>query len=813
MQTIPQVHRTDTDRPVLPGFNDVRVKTVATSLIAGFLLSGVALRADDPVRFHATVPDGFCCDGGVCDQGWYAAVLLIEQPDEPFRSQAASQDYDQAATAVRNWQSQFVGRPRRLVLVTQQNARFPVELATADRIFGPACPQTPTAARVIAWTQKVDDTWSLMLHVDGRTRTLTKSPRLLTSPAVAATSDGFLVACETSTGREGQILLFDGVSDPPLTFPGRNPQLASAGEHSIVLSELSTRNEIRLQARTVKSGVITQTTSLPHRDDYTFNADMIYAPHQRRFIVVAESCPAFGMNDLFGQHRDIDVYALHEGQQTFVPFPADSNRLPDPRRAFRIRSVENMTPIRPQIFLIDGRPVAGYRRFRFRGNKTFGWDILLSRLADAGWSRPQRITETYGMPDTGFDLLPFNDSLLAVFAACDQNGNSSPCTSHHVRLTEIDRAAALPDTEIPSANQGEYEYPTSVRDIAPAPPRPVGVPDDWFLLFGDTHQHSTYSKCTSAYNGMPDEVLRYLRDVLDLDVLCLSEHGCYLSSPSITYTLDLCEAAAGEDRLLLFATEPGTQPGRHTNYFAVDREVFERLQLITLGHRHNRHAIYRQLKEDLPPGSVLAARHFHGRAVTGEDNLRASFDPDIEVAMEAMQGRVNAMLPGDENGRKSELFPTNFLNAGCKVGIIGGTDHYRGEGPNHFCLTGFWVKERTGAAVLEAIRRRRTVGMADAKIGLWATLNGQPMGSEVTVSDEVSVEVSVACASGVRRACLIRDGELLPWQNVDATQSVFTLTDASPPSGEHWYVVTIEADTVFKDTAIAHASPFFVTHP
>ena len=39
-------------------------------------------------------------------------------------------------------------------------------------------------------------------------------------------------------------------------------------------------------------------------------------------MVVAESCPAFGMDDLFGQHRDIDVYAMGAEDKVFKPFPA-----------------------------------------------------------------------------------------------------------------------------------------------------------------------------------------------------------------------------------------------------------------------------------------------------------------------------------------------------------------------------------------------------------------------------------------------------------------------------------------------------------
>ena len=146
--------------------------------------------------------------------------------------------------------------------------------------------------------------------------------------------------------------------------------------------------------------------------------------------------------------------------------------------AFRNRSVENMTPIRPQIFLIDEQPVIGYRRFRFRGNKTFGWDLFLSRFDTTGWGKPVRVSESYGMLDTGFAVLPTGKT---VFAACDQASDSMPCVNHRVILAEIVKSFALPDIEIPARNKASYVYPASVRDIAPAPLRPTAVPDQYYL--------------------------------------------------------------------------------------------------------------------------------------------------------------------------------------------------------------------------------------------------------------------------------------------------------------------------------------------
>ena len=109
------------------------------AVIGLLMLSNILCAQDSDGLLKAEVPGGFCCDGGTTDAGWYAAVMLIEQPDEPFRSQAASSDYALSADVVRNWQSHF-SQPRRLVLVTEQDPSVEVEIARADRILGSHVP-------------------------------------------------------------------------------------------------------------------------------------------------------------------------------------------------------------------------------------------------------------------------------------------------------------------------------------------------------------------------------------------------------------------------------------------------------------------------------------------------------------------------------------------------------------------------------------------------------------------------------------------------------------------------------------------------
>ena len=52
------------------------------------------------------------------------------------------------------------------------------------------------------------------------------------------------------------------------------------------------------------------------------------------------------------------------------------------------------------------------------------------------------------------------------------------------------------------------------------------------------------------------------------------------------------------------------------------------------------------------------------------------------------------------------------------LGLVGGSDHSSDAGPNHFCLTGFWVDEVTPEAVWEALWSRRTLAFSNGKISI-----------------------------------------------------------------------------------------------
>ena len=509
-----------------------------------------------------------------------------------------------------------------------------------------------------------------------------------------------------------------------------------------------------------------------------------------------------------GLHRDLKAWFWKDGD-TPTEISGEAGRLPVERRAYNYWSTENMPPIRPTVFFDDGRPVVTFRQFRHFAFKTFGWDIWLCQYDGSFWKEPVRLSEHLSSPDTGYGVVSINGRYIGAFPCLDNPGIHTRSSNHRVEIMKFSRDHHLPLPEVPEDKRDTYFVTTGFRNIAPPPP-PLEEPyRERTLIWGDLHQHTNYSKCVSAMDGCTDEMFRYARDVLGCRVFTFMDHSPQMSGPANTWLSDQLEILAGDYGVPLFGSEPGTRPGHDTNWYAYNRELYDRLRCILDSHERDRQKMYRQALEDLPTGSILALRHFHG-GMMADDELVQSFEPQLEVAMEAMQGRTNALM----SRREEPPFPNRFLNTGFKIGLVGGTDHYRGRGPNHFCLTGFWVKEISVNGVWEALRNRYTIAMSDAKIAMSATLNGQPMGRAVAIDSgmEVRIRLSASCGHQIVRATLIRDGAILPWTEVHENYVTVDLVDPNPDAGRHWYIPTVEVKTAYgKDNrGYGHTSPFFL---
>lgn len=761
---------------------------------------------------------GVC--GGTCDGGWYAGVLALEDFDLKAYLAGIPDNFAGRVERCAELQQTLEGQPRRILLVRSARAGSePVELASAERIDGPACPKEHVADPVLAWTERNAGRWELKLYRDDSVHVVIRQKGILKNPCIAVTPRGLFLACERDDeAGSAQVIVLRPDGTEVLHVPGRNPGMVAVTGGVILLTEQCTRNDISLVLRLIAGSRTTAKAEI-RQADYIFNADLAWSGSGDEVFIAAENCPAFGDGSQLGKHREITVWRYAVGE--VAPFPAEGNNsLPVEKRCFKSIGPENLPAIRPQVIIdhagkrsaadsMPGIPVIAFRQFRYRGFKTFGWDMFFCRLGGGGWRQPVRISECQMLPDTSACLLPVDGRYLGMFPAIEHDGEAGRTYGHRAEFREVTLDDGLPRFEIQASKVCPYSIPRGYADIVIEPaPLPALYPGRT-LIWGDLHMHSSYSKCVAAADGSPGEKLRFARDSLGCKVFTLTEHTQELSCQEQAWCMDQLEKEAGDHGVVLYCSEPPFSPGRHTNVYAIDRTIYERLLAIVISHRGDRRLQYRHIHEELPAGSVFVVQHFHGD-ITGKDEMLASFDPQLEVAMEAMQGRCNALLEHDGGALP---FPTAFLDMGCKIGLVGGTDHFR-SGPNNFCLTGFWVRNVSAEGVWEAVRNRYTIAMSNSKISMAATLNGQPMGSSVAVGDQalVRIHLSVSCGRNVRRAALIKDGVTMPWVAVGACSAAIELTDPAPGPGRHWYVPTVEVETAFGDKSpgYGHTSPFFV---
>ncbi len=753
---------------------------------------------------------GYSACAGICDADWYGGVLILNSRDMEFMKVREGLSYEQRATHARHWAELTVCPRREIALVLPEGDGMGSHcVCAAERLEGPVAPREAVATPTLVWIERRLGQWHLVLFENDEIGTILSRNDVMRCPRVAMTAHGLVFAFESDVGpHTTQVKVVDRQGMTLYRAAGREPMLCAAGDTFALGVEQSSPNDVTLGVTFFGSGSAEPSQTLDLAEgDYLLNADMAWSDRDQVLFVAAECTPRFGYSCQIGLHRTIHTWRWAPGGEA-----AALGMLPVEQRAFGSIGNENIAPIKPFVLIGDGQPVVAFKQHRYTGFRAFGWDVFWCRRQDARWAAPVRISPKTTTSDSTFGLICLGSKYVGLWPTHKNEGGkgSKPSEDHQVDLVTFDRSYRLDRFEIPEDKRAGYRIPHTCRDVAPDP-EPLASPyEGRQLIWGDLHIHSAYSKCVAAVDGSPRENIRFAREVLGCRVFAITEHTPHTTGVESTWLDDQIESTAGKDNVVLYASEPGIRGTRHMNFYCHDRETFEKLERILVAQDCRYPEVLHQLRSDLPHDSVFVMRHVHGNAIP-DAQIPQHFDPHFEVAMEAMQGRGNAILG---NVEKSTVFPNTFLDAGCKIGLVGGTDHFREWAPNHFCLTGFWVKEVSADGVWEAIRNRYTIAMSDSRVAMLTRSKGAPMGDTVTLAKDEPMRVSLqaSCAHRIRRIALMRDGDLLPWIDVDAKNVALELMDESVKPGRHWYVVTAEVDTGHDadNRGICHASPYFV---
>jgi len=168
-------------------------------------------------------------------------------------------------------------------------------------------------------------------------------------------------------------------------------------------------------------------------------------------------------------------------------------------------------------------------------------------------------------------------------------------------------------------------------------------------------------------------------------------------------------------------------------------------------------------------GALLIPHHVAyaaGRRGADFSMLAPDLTPVVEMYSEhgsSEHDRGPFAMHGHSMGGRSTANTLSALwAAGARVGVIAGTDDHLGcPGAYGEGLAGIWAAERTRAAVLEALHDRRTYAVTGDRVRLTFTVNGQPMGSEVGLTDRRRIEVGVDAPDELDRVEVLRDGRVI----------------------------------------------------
>ncbi len=794
------------------------------------------------------IENGWECSAGNTNSGWYVAALIRTGCEWEFienRKLPGERFPLLPGKTLEEWMER---RPaaigRELTLTTEEDSKTQQTLSKAERIFGPATPKETAPRPTVAWTEKRDGQWHLMLHQDGDTSSMFSDNSQLCNPAVALNDGNAFLACSRS-GKDGrEVIVFDQNGKILFNTHGMCPVLASTADGLALLCEQwdKQNDQYVLKLVLLDGSKVLKDLNLPPADDMNIHADMAYDAKAKRLYIVHETAPRWGFNEFIGGHREICAWMLEDNVDNIIPAPGTaSGNMCLPKMAFvdwtwpggkRSREL-NQPPLQPCLIVSGDGPIMLFQQFRFRGQKSFGWDVKGTRLENDQWTPPVRLSEKIGLPDVsyGFTLSgnqawcfqPCADQIPGRYLEEEIAGNSDAIApnmleNNRIEIYPVNTSKGLEPTLFPADRKGNYIVYAPTDRPGAEPVKLKTPPENLKLVWGDIHSHSLYSKCMSPTDGSPEEVLRFQRDVLGCKVLSLTEHVHMMNENESTYHFDMLEAECGDECVPLYGTEPGAAPGHHTNFYTIDREVMERLRGILMTVR-SRDLMHRAIKKHLPPNSVYVFRHYHGYvngpySVLDPDTVK-THDPELEFCMEAMQTRGNTMLGQGIQQEKHPHFPNNFLSAGAKLGLVGGTDHCGGVGYNHFGLTGFWTPELSPEAIWDCLRQRRTLACSNGKLAIWAEIDGHPLGDELSVEDRFSVKVELSSARKIRRVGLLHKQGDIDWHEINAEKASLEIesTDFFMPEPQ-WFCVTAEGESPLQDAPlIAHASPFFTSHP
>lgn len=343
---------------------------------------------------------------------------------------------------------------------------------------------------------------------------------------------------------------------------------------------------------------------------------------------------------------------------------------------------------------------------------------------------------------------------------------------------------------------------------------PVWVtPREMNIYFGDLHCQSMYH---SDSIGTPAEGYAYGRDVALLDFMAITDSSGHLKEDGWLETQEATrDFYAPGDFVTLKGFEYGGHAGRgHHNVIFREFEIEPVLEAL---RGADYEAFFGYLRER--PDEVLAIPH-HTKSWTDWDCYDQELEPLVEV-YSCWGSGVEHADPLWEKSEKPGSGVFNALDRGYRFGFIGCGDSHAGMPGRSFpqdrqwCVmrksgfTGVYAPELTREAIFDALKARRTYATTGVRMILEFSVNGVPMGGELTLDDASTERVIRIHAIGedeIAYMKIVKNNEDLIIRPCSRDEEYFEYVDTTPARDGDWYYVRVVQD----DEETGWSSPVWV---
>jgi hypothetical protein len=410
-------------------------------------------------------------------------------------------------------------------------------------------------------------------------------------------------------------------------------------------------------------------------------------------------------------------------------------------------------------------------------------------------------------------------------AVLDAAGNAGCPVEGKIVLQEVPPGLEMPPVislvpgdegrktvELVAVREGIYRLHAEGPGELSAESNPLVVGEDGMrVLWGDLQIHTNLSDGT----GIPEDVLRYARDVAALDVAAITDHdhwGMLFMDQHPPLWDHIREQSARFHQPGSFVTFLGFEwtnwihGHRHVLYPGDEGEVLSSIE--------PRYDAPEELWDALRgSGALTIAHHSAGEPIA--TNWSIPPDPTLEPVTEIVSVHGSSEA-ADSPGLVPGAIPGNTvrdaLDRGYRLGFIGSGDGHDGHpGLAHLAshsggVAAILSEELTREAVLQALRERRVYATNGPRILLRVSLGGRRMGSILEAPETTEeLRLLVVSPAPVDRIEIIRSGQVVEAMAGELRREIQLrgeIRDLRP--GEYLYVRVVQ-----EDGGMAWSSPFF----